>query len=233
MRTVILGYFNNIYAVETALRCRKKGIEIDAFIFQGDTPRELNERVRMERTPKITAPRICDVQELQVPCYFVKDANSETATNLLKKLNVDVILQGMGPIYRKNLIDTAKVGVLNSHPGLLPDYAGCNAVEWSLYNDDPVGSTCHFIDEGIDSGPIITSSSFDVEHGDTYETIRMKSFYHEIDTLVLGLQKVLNGLTFDDAETQGEGHYYKVMDKHKLDSLHEKIKAGGYKHTVS
>ncbi|MEA3223799.1 MAG: formyltransferase family protein [Thermodesulfobacteriota bacterium] len=233
MKVIIIGYYNNIYAVETARRCHQKGIKIDAFVFQGDKLRELNERVREERTPDITEPRITDIEDLGIPCYFVKNLNNEASLSVLKRLEPDVILQGMGPIYKEGLLKIPKIGILNSHPGILPQYQGCCAVEWSLLNDDEVGSTCHFIDEGIDTGPIITSSIFKVYRGDTYQNIRTRSFYNEIDTLIEGLEMVIDGFRVQDATSQVNGKYYKVIPPEMMEIIYDKFKKGTYKHCVN
>ncbi len=233
MKIVVLGYYNNIYAVETVLRCHKKGIAVNAIVFQGETLRELNEQVRQERTPHITKPRIMDIENLGVPCYFVKNLNNEASLSILENLKPDVILQGMGPIYKENLLKIPKIGILNSHPGILPQYQGCSAVEWTLFNDDEVGSTCHFMNEGIDTGPIINSSTFEVYRGDTYQDVRTNSFYHEIDTLIEGLEMVKSGFRVEDAIPQVNGKYHEIIPPEKMEIVYNKLEKGIYKHYVN
>jgi len=233
MKTVLLGYYNNIYAIETVVRCHNRGVNVDAIVFQGETPRKLNEHVLQERTPTITKPRITDIEHFGIPCYFVKNLNHEASLSILSRLEPDIILQGMGPIYKPGLLKIPKIGILNSHPGLLPRYQGCSAVEWSIYFDDEVGSTCHFIDEGVDTGPIITSSSFEVCRRDTYQDVRTKSFYHEVDTLVKGLQMVIDGFRWKDATPQINGTYHKVAPPEVMKTVCNKLEGGTYKHCIN
>ncbi len=47
-----------------------------------------------------------------------------------------------------------KIGVLNAHGGILPEYRGMNVMEWSLLQGDQIGVTVHFIDSKIDTGQI-------------------------------------------------------------------------------
>lgn len=70
-------------------------------------------------------------------------------------LQPDVGLHAMGVIYRRPLIDCFRLGILNAHIGLLPRYRGRSVMEWSLLNGDPTGVTAFFVDEGIDTGPMI------------------------------------------------------------------------------
>lgn len=65
----------------------------------------------------------------------------------------DVALHGVGGvIYRRPLIDSFRLGLLNPHIGLLPKYRGRSVMEWSLLSGDPTGITTFFVDEGIDTG---------------------------------------------------------------------------------
>jgi methionyl-tRNA formyltransferase len=47
------------------------------------------------------------------------------------------------------------LGVLNVHLGLLPEVRGMSSPEWSLIKHIPVGVTIHYVDAGIDTGPIL------------------------------------------------------------------------------
>jgi methionyl-tRNA formyltransferase len=44
-------------------------------------------------------------------------------------------------------------------------------VAWSIYHDVPIGCTCHFIEEGIDVGPIVGRREIPVHRGQTYEEL--------------------------------------------------------------
>ena len=60
-----------------------------------------------------------------------------------------------GNILRRQLSDVPRLGVLNAHLGLLPEVRGMSSPEWSLLNDVPVGVTIHYMDAGIDTGPML------------------------------------------------------------------------------
>lgn len=167
-----------------------------------------------------------------VPCYFVEDINSEESLNLFKSFDPDLIIQGGVGIIKGDLLKVARVGILNSHPGLLPQYRGCTCVEWALYNDDPVGSTCHFITEKIDWGEILAREALTIEKGDTYQDIRRKSF-HQCATIMADAVEMIikdkyvpNQIPLDERMSR----YYKPIDDDKIDMVKKKLVECKYKH---
>ncbi len=78
--------------------------------------------------------------------------DSLQSVHVLKSLKCDVALHGCGVIYRNSTIDSFRLGILNSHIGLLPRYRGRSVMEWSLLEGFPTGITVFFIDTGIDTG---------------------------------------------------------------------------------
>jgi len=62
--------------------------------------------------------------------------------------------------------------VVNTHPALLPAFPGAHAVSDALaYGVTVTGTTCHLVDAGVDTGPIIEQHAVAVEAGDTVETL--------------------------------------------------------------
>lgn len=83
------------------------------------------------------------------------ELNSAAMQRLLTRLAPDYIVVGLGRILKPPIIETARCGVFNVHPGLLPWVRGSGVVGHSLGAGVPVGVTLHFIDPGIDTGAII------------------------------------------------------------------------------
>ncbi len=48
-----------------------------------------------------------------------------------------------------------RLGILNVHLGLLPEVRGMSSPEWSLLQGVPLGITFHYMDAGIDTGPVL------------------------------------------------------------------------------
>ena len=64
------------------------------------------------------------------------------------------------------------VRVVNTHPALLPSFPGAHGVRDALAHGVKVtGCTCHWVDAGVDTGPIIDQRAVRVEDGDTEATL--------------------------------------------------------------
>jgi phosphoribosylglycinamide formyltransferase-1 len=69
---------------------------------------------------------------------------------------------------------------LNVHPSLLPAFPGLRAQRQALDHGVRVtGATVHFIDEGVDTGPIVLQAAVPIEPGDTEETLAARILEHE------------------------------------------------------
>lgn len=97
----------------------------------------------------------------------------------LEPLNIDVVLLiGYMKILSNGFIKRYKNKIINVHPSLLPAFAGdmdLNVHEEVLKSGVKVtGCTLHFVDEGVDTGHIITQKWFAIESNDTPETLKQK-----------------------------------------------------------
>ena len=97
--------------------------------------------------------------------------NSEEVMPLINKMDLDLIVFGGTRIIRGEILDYPKDGVINSHPGLLPECRGSASPAWSVYHDIPIGSSTHFCDNGIDTGDLLMRREIKVKRGMTYEDL--------------------------------------------------------------
>ena len=99
-------------------------------------------------------------------------------------------------ILPKEIFSAPKYGSINIHPSLLPKHRGPSPIYWVLKNrEKTTGLTCHYIDEGIDSGEIISQRKIAVESHDTVSSIIEKQKLI-IEELVEESIKRLQGRTF-------------------------------------
>ncbi|MEW6213610.1 MAG: phosphoribosylglycinamide formyltransferase [Nitrospirota bacterium] len=110
--------------------------------------------------------------------FFIKIAEE------LKKRDVGlVILAGFMRIVGKPLIDAFPNRIMNIHPALLPAFPGLHGQMQALeYGVKISGCTVHFVDEGMDTGPIIIQSAVPIFQDDTEETLseRILRLEHKI-----------------------------------------------------
>lgn len=93
--------------------------------------------------------------------------------DVLESHGVDLIaLAGFMRILSKGFVRRFRGRILNIHPSLLPSFPGLNAQKQALeYGVKLSGCTVHFVDEGVDTGPIIIQAAVPVLEADTVETL--------------------------------------------------------------
>lgn len=120
--------------------------------------------------PETPLPRpIADIiGERDIPLLEVENHNSRRCEEILLGLQPDLIVLGDTRILLPHIINIPTIGVVNVHPGYLPDVRGNNPYIWSIIHDLPQGCTVHFIDRDIDTGPIITRRRLFIREGCPY-----------------------------------------------------------------
>ena len=107
-----------------------------------------------------------NVKNIEVPIH-----NSAEVMPHLVDLDLDLIVFGGTRIIRGEILDYPKHGVINSHPGLLPECRGSASPAWSVYHDIPIGSSTHFCDNGVDTGHLLLRREVPVKRGMKYEDL--------------------------------------------------------------
>ncbi|MEI6221515.1 MAG: methionyl-tRNA formyltransferase [bacterium] len=86
-----------------------------------------------------------------------------------------IIVAAYGQILPKRLLDIPPEGCLNVHASLLPKHRGASPIAATLVNDDPTtGVTIMLMDEGMDTGPILTMDELAINPTETRETLEEK-----------------------------------------------------------
>ncbi len=103
---------------------------------------------------------------------------------VLERANPDLIcLAGYMRILGKGIVSRYRYRILNIHPSLLPAFPGLDAQKQALeYGVKVSGCTVHFVDEGMDTGPIVLQASCPVFDDDTPHTLseRILQYEHQI-----------------------------------------------------
>ncbi|WP_226683066.1 phosphoribosylglycinamide formyltransferase [Sutcliffiella horikoshii] len=99
----------------------------------------------------------------------------------LARYEVDfIVLAGYMRLIGPTLLNAFKGRIVNIHPSLLPAFPGLDAVGQALdYGVKLTGVTIHFVDEGMDTGPIIAQQAIEVGPDDIREILEKK--IHEVE----------------------------------------------------
>jgi phosphoribosylglycinamide formyltransferase-1 len=101
-----------------------------------------------------------------------------------------VCLAGYMHILSAEFIKLFKMRIMNIHPSLLPSFPGLHAQRQALeYGVKFTGCTVHFVDEGIDTGPIIGQRVVHIEDNDTEESLSNKILEKEHELYVESIKQ--------------------------------------------
>ena len=102
----------------------------------------------------------------------IDSVNSEIFRQRLTEINPDIIVVNGTRIIGKKTLSATKAIFINAHQGITPAYRGAHGAYWALYQNDKenCGVTVHIVDEGIDTGDIISKSKIEPSAEDSFAT---------------------------------------------------------------
>lgn len=126
----------------------------------------------------------------------LSDEISEILENDIEKTDY-VVLAGYLSILSENFINKWNRKIINIHPSLLPKYGGKGMYGIKVHEaviankEKESGCTIHFVDNGIDTGEIITNVKVPVYENDTPEILQKRVLEKEHILLIEGIKKLL------------------------------------------
>jgi len=139
--------------------------------------------------------------------------------NQIKKYSFDIGVSVNNPrVISKEILSLFKHGILNAHPGDLPKYRGNATPNWAIIkNKKKIPITIHFMDEGLDSGPILIKKFFKINQATT-----VSDFYQfaekEVPTLFLSaLKKIKKGNVKTITQSKNPKKILRAYPRNKFD----------------
>lgn len=165
---------------------------------------------------------ICDMGFI----YSFPSLQDERLLEFLDEKQYDVAVQGGTGILKNAVIHRFREGILNFHPGNLPEYRGCSAPEWQLWENRSVVCTCHLVDEMIDHGPIYQKKILDISY-ESYNGMRA-SIYPEISKFVVEVLRNIPQNIREHCIGQDESGaiYRPYIGDERIMALSEKMRRG-------
>ena len=114
-----------------------------------------------------------DTRYINFKSYKNREDYDKEIIKALEEKKIDlVVLAGYMRILSPFFINAYKNKIMNIHPALLPSFPGLHAQRQAVeYGAKVSGCTVHFVDEGVDSGPIVLQKSVEVKDDDTEELL--------------------------------------------------------------
>jgi len=155
----------------------------EAKFFFGDTPPRLDRPDLVHEVPHINHPDV---------------------VALSRRLQPDVIAVFGTSLIRGDLLREGRLGIVNLHGGLSPEYRGADCTFWALYNGEPhkVGCTLHWIDAGIDTGGLVAHVSPQVLPDDD----ELKLFWRAVQSSAQAYAELLRRLAAGERFGQTQPH---------------------------
>jgi len=122
-----------------------------------------------------------ETQYINFKEYKSREDYDKKVVKCLKEKEVDlVVLAGYMRILSPYFIKVYKNKIMNIHPALLPSFPGLRAQKKAIECGVKIsGCTVHFVDEGVDSGPIILQKAVEVRDDDTEESLAERILQEE------------------------------------------------------
>ncbi|MFW6002780.1 MAG: methionyl-tRNA formyltransferase [archaeon] len=142
----------------------------------------------------------------------------ETKDQLAKVYDLEpdlIISGGFRHIISQDILKIPRYGCINFHKSYLPYNRGANPNVWSIIENNFAGVSIHYMDTGIDTGPILAQKKVDVEFTDNAKSLYKKLEHAQFDLFVEFWPNFKSGNI--EAQPQIEaGTYHKVDDFNKI-----------------
>lgn len=147
-------------------------------------------RGRVEQAPEVKIL----TQELGLPLIQPTSLKESSALEQLKDWAPDVIVvAAFGQILRENVLTLPTYGCVNVHASLLPRWRGAAPVQAAILHDDVTGVTIMKMDEGLDTGPILSQREIPITPEMTAGALFDKLAHMGADLLAETLPKYMHG----------------------------------------
>ncbi len=123
--------------------------------------------------------------------YNSRESYDQVLINTLKEDEIDlVVLAGFMRLLSPLFVQAFPLQILNIHPSLLPAFPGTDGIEQAFnYGVKITGCTVHFVDEGLDSGPVVLQEAIPVIQRESVKTLqqRIQAVEHRLYPIAIDL----------------------------------------------
>jgi phosphoribosylglycinamide formyltransferase-1 len=145
------------------------------------------------------APALAKAKDKNIPAYYIdpkgfngKEEYEEELIRIFQLHKVDlIVLAGFMRLLSSRFLGRYKNKVINIHPSLLPSFPGLDPQKKAIdYGVKLSGCTVHFVDEGMDTGPIILQRAVPVLNGDDEQSLSDRILVEEHDLYWRAIQMI-------------------------------------------
>jgi UDP-4-amino-4-deoxy-L-arabinose formyltransferase / UDP-glucuronic acid dehydrogenase (UDP-4-keto-hexauronic acid decarboxylating) len=155
-------------------------------------------------------------EESRVEVFSTREINSQAVLIRLRSLEIDLIVNfNSTTLFGEHLLKCPRIGAINFHPGLLPDYGGLNVHQWAILNGETnTGATIHVMTPRVDGGSILAQSRVAIGAAETGLLLFVKLLRSGATLMAEVLQDVANtGLELAKPQAQPHRYFYRRNDR--------------------
>lgn len=155
--------------------------------------------------------------------------NSKETISFVTKLEPEIILSIGSVILKDEFIGLPKKGVLNVHMGILPEYRGIGVTEWPILDSDSletinVGVTLHFIERGVDTGPILLKKTISLKGLKDINDLESKYPPLMVDAMHEGIKMIRDNKQSQMIQSSSEGKQFFYLHNRLKEKAENKLK---------
>lgn len=157
--------------------------------------------------------------------FLTMPHNSLDTVEAIKNRRLDLGIISGARILKPEVINSFTIGIINFHPGMIPQARGLDAMLWSIYYDIPLGVTAHLIDERVDAGQILLQERIAVYEDDTLLNLAERIQEKQLDLVEPAVNKALrNEWTEADCRTPYQRKMSVELEQRVMQKLPDYLK---------
>jgi len=149
-----------------------------------------------------------------VSTVVVPSINDPDCVDFARSLSPDLIAVCGTTVIKPEVFTLAPLGAVNIHTGITPEYRSADPIFWALYCGEPdkVGVTIHFIDKGIDTGPVLRQEQVPIEPSDSLASIYVRCIRRGAELYLQALEDIRSGTVRTISRTGASNRAFYSID---------------------
>tara|TARA_B100000674_G_scaffold30705_1_gene21645 strand:+ start:715 stop:1428 length:714 start_codon:yes stop_codon:yes gene_type:complete len=148
-------------------------------------------------------------KKFKIP-YFNLDHNSSEVKKIIIDYKINFGIIAGARILSQEIIKLFSYGILNIHPGLLPQNRGLDSILWAIKKNYKIGISAHLINDKIDAGRLILNQVVVPKKNDNIFDIYKKVFEAQINILPIAYNEINLNKTYEILKTLDYNSYMTV-----------------------
>jgi len=186
----------------------KAGHEVTAVVTQPD--RQKGRSLEMSFSPV----KECALR-YELPVFQPEKIKTAEAVEVLRGYEADIfVVAAFGQILSKEILEMPKYGCINIHASLLPKYRGAAPIQWAILNGDAItGVTIMQMNEGLDTGDILTTKEVEISAEETGESLFDKLAIAGAELLIETLPEIEKGTLTPIKQEEEKASHVRMLTK--------------------